>query len=97
MLARGLTQVEGVLAAISPDTSMMEIAYSRLMEEAIHDLDVEEEASHAARKMFRMISNGSEIPSLTSEIMKEYLRGKGRMTLDLKPETLFLEYNDDQS
>ena len=86
MLARGLTQVEGVLAAISPDTSMMEIAYSRLMEEAIHDLDVEEEASHAARKMFRMISNGSEIPSLTSEIMKEYLRGKGRMTLDLKPD-----------
>ena len=86
MLARGLTQVEGVLAAISPDTSMIEIAYSRLMEEALHDLDVHEEASHAARKLTRMISNGSEIPSLTSEIMKEYLRGKGRMTLDLKPD-----------
>ena len=85
MLARGLTQVEGVLAAISPDINMMEIAYNRLSEEAIHDLDLRHEASHITRKMLRMVSNGSEIPSLTSEIMKEYLRGKGRMTLDLEP------------
>ncbi|MQN00961.1 MAG: AarF/ABC1/UbiB kinase family protein [Lachnospiraceae bacterium] len=86
MLARGLTQVEGVLAAISPDINMFEIAYRRLVEESLHDLDLHEEASHYTRKFLRMVSNGSEIPSLTSEIMKEYLRGKGRMTLDLNPD-----------
>lgn len=85
MLARGLTQVEGVLAAISPDLNMMEIAYTRLIEESVHDFDIRQETGHAARKFLRMVSNGSEIPSLTSEIMKEHLRGKGRMTLDLEP------------
>ena len=85
MLARGLTQVEGVLAEISPDISMMEIAYERLLEESIHNIDIRQEIGHAGRKFLRMVSNGSEIPSLTSEIMKEHLRGKGRMTLDLEP------------
>jgi ubiquinone biosynthesis protein len=85
MLARGLTQVEGVLAEISPDISMIEIAYERLLEESIHNIDIRQEIGHAGRKFLRMVSNGSEIPSLTSEIMKEHLRGKGRMTLDLEP------------
>ena len=85
MLARGLTQVEGVLAEICPDISMMEIAYERLLEESIHNIDIRQEIGHAGRKFLRMVSNGSEIPSLTSEIMKEHLRGKGRMTLDLEP------------
>lgn len=85
MLARGLTQVEGVLAEICPDINMMEIAYERLLEESIHNIDIRQETGHAGRKFLRMVSNGSEIPSLTSEIMKEHLRGKGRMTLDLEP------------
>ena len=85
MLARGLTQVEGVLAEICPDINMMEIAYERLLEESIHNIDIRQEIGHAGRKFLRMVSNGSEIPSLTSEIMKEHLRGKGRMTLDLEP------------
>ncbi|MBQ1843661.1 MAG: AarF/ABC1/UbiB kinase family protein [Lachnospiraceae bacterium] len=85
MLARGLTQVEGVLAEICPDINMMEIAYDRLLEKSVHNIDIRQEIGHAGRKFARMISNGSEIPSLTSEIMKEHLRGKGRMTLDLEP------------
>ena len=85
MLARGLTQVEGVLAEICPDINMMEIAYERLLEESIHNIDIRQEIGHTGRKFLRMVSNGSEIPSLTSEIMKEHLRGKGRMTLDLEP------------
>ncbi|MDD6427901.1 MAG: lipopolysaccharide core heptose(II) kinase RfaY [Lachnospiraceae bacterium] len=85
MLARGLTQVEGVLAYISPEVNMMEIAYQRLIEERLKEPDIKGELGHIGRKLWRMSVNGSEIPSLTSEIMKEYLRGKGQMTLDLKP------------
>lgn len=83
MLCRGLTQMQGVLQTISPDVSMIEIATSRITEETLSSLDLRKEMARQGRKLWRAVDKGVEIPSLTTDIMKEYLAGQGRMNMTL--------------
>ncbi|MDD6666389.1 MAG: lipopolysaccharide core heptose(II) kinase RfaY [Lachnospiraceae bacterium] len=85
MLTRGLSHVEGVLAIISPDINMMNIAYTRVSEDYFDKLRAnwKEELSRNSRKLYRAGINSIEIPSLASEIMREYLRGHSRFNLNL--------------
>ncbi|MDD6352485.1 MAG: AarF/UbiB family protein [Lachnospiraceae bacterium] len=85
MLARGLSHVEGVLAVISPDINMMNIAYTRVSEDYLDKIRAnwKEELSRDARKVYRAGVNSVEIPTLMSEIMREYLRGHSRFNLNL--------------
>ena len=84
MLARGLTHMEGVLAEISPEISMMEIAVDRASENWLKSLDWKAELEKNARRLYRSGTKGIELPSLFNDALKEYLKGQGRMNLKLE-------------
>lgn len=96
MLARGLTHVEGVLSVISPDINMMNIAYTRVSEDYFKKIRTnwKEELSRDSRKLYRAGVNSIEIPTLASEIMREYLRGHSRVNLNLDTTDHFVQVVD---
>ncbi len=84
MLARGLTHMEGVLAIIDPDTNMLDIAKTRIQEQAFTDVNLKSELKKSGWKLYQSVRKGVEIPSLATDIMKEYLQGQARMNMELK-------------
>ena len=84
MLARGFAHMEGVLAEISPELNMIEIAQSAVTEDLIREIDWRGELETGVRHLYRSAKKGLDIPALTADIMKEYLAGHGRMTLRLE-------------
>lgn len=83
MLCRGLTQMQGVLSNIAPDTNMFSIASQRISEDYIQNLDWKVETQKNARNAYRIVQKGAEIPSLAVDIMKEYLNGTSEMNISL--------------
>ncbi len=83
MLCRGLAHMQGVLATISPDINMMQIATSRIMDDYIQNLDLKEEAMKYGRALYRAADRGIEIPALTSQAIKEYLAGQSKVNITL--------------
>lgn len=84
MLARGLTDMEGVLYDISPELNMVEIASARIKNDYLKKLDWKEEAKDVSENLYKALKHGVEIPSLATDIMKEYLNGQSRVNLELK-------------
>lgn len=76
MLCRGLAQMEGVLAAISPSINMFEIAYARMQDDWRENLDLKKELETNARHLYRSAKKGAEIPSLTVDLLKDLLQGQ---------------------
>lgn len=91
MLCRGLAHMQGVLATISPEINMFQIASSRITDDFIQTFDFKTEAEKYARVIYRSVDRGLEIPSLTSEVMKEFLAGQGRMNLTINTSKEFNE------
>lgn len=83
MLCRGLAHIQGVLADISPDINMIEIATGRFTEEYLDSLDWRAEFDRQARRMIRSADKSVEIPGLISDALKEYLAGQGQMNMTL--------------
>ncbi len=91
MLARGMSHVEGVLAEISPEINMMEIAATSVADEVMSDLDWKNEISRTARHIYRSAKKGIDIPLLAADIMQEYLEGQARINLKLEVSTEFAQ------
>lgn len=83
MLCRGLAQMEGVLAAISPSINMFEIASARMKDDWLSNLDLKKEAESSSRLLYRSFRKGSEIPSLTTDLLKEILQGQADVNIQL--------------
>lgn len=91
MLCRGLAHVQGVLATISPDINMMQIATSRITDDFVQNLDIRDEFSKYGRALYRAADRGIEIPALANQVMKEYLAGQSKVTINLNPSKEFDE------
>lgn len=83
MLARGLTHMEGVLADISPEINMVEIAGARIKGNMLHSIDWKKEMKQSGKRMYRSLYKSIELPSLLSDVMHGYLKGQTRVNLDL--------------
>ena len=83
MLARGLTHMEGVLADITPDINMVEIAAARIKAGMLRDLDWKKELKRGGKALYRSLHKAVDIPGLLSDILEGYLRGQTRINLDL--------------
>ena len=81
MLCRGLAHVEGVLADISPDINMFQIAATRFTEDFFHDLDWKQELNRNGRLLYRAVKKGAEIPSLTTDTLNEFLHGRAKVNI----------------
>ncbi|WP_242832993.1 MULTISPECIES: ABC1 kinase family protein [unclassified Butyrivibrio] len=91
MLCRGLAHVQGVLATISPDINMMQIATTKIMSDFMENLDLTEEMSKYGRAIYRAADRGIEIPVLLSQVMKEYLAGQSKVNININPSKEFDE------
>ncbi|MDD3340269.1 MAG: AarF/UbiB family protein [Lachnospiraceae bacterium] len=83
MLARGLTHMEGVLADISPDINMVEIAAARLKAEMMQHFDWKKEMKRTGKSLYRSANKAIELPAQLSEFMDGYMKGQTRLNMDL--------------
>lgn len=83
MLARGLTHMEGVLADIAPELSMVEIAARHMAGKLLKERDWKQELKNSGKTMYRSFHKAVHIPSLVSDILQGYLKGQTKVNLDL--------------
>lgn len=83
MLCRGLTHIQGVLAVISPDINMMQIAVNRYTEDFLKNINWKSEFQKQARIVYRSVNKCVEIPGLVTDILKEHLEGQSVVNIDL--------------
>ena len=83
MLCRGLTHIQGVLAVISPDINMMQIAVNRYTEDFLKNINWKSEFQKQARIVYRSVNKGVEVPGLVTDILKEHLEGQSVVNIDL--------------
>ena len=84
MLARGMAHMEGVLAEISPDINMIQIAATSVADTTLRDIDWKGELARTGRHVVRSLRKGIDIPLLAADIMQEYLEGQARVNLKLE-------------
>lgn len=83
MLARGLTHMEGVLADISPEINMAEIASARMTAHLFKDRSWRKELKESGKSLYRSLHKALDLPALVADIMQGYLRGQTKVNLDL--------------
>lgn len=83
LLARGLSHVQGVLATISPEINMLQIASARVTDEFLDNIDIHEELMKYGRALYRAADKSIELPSLTAQALREYLAGQSKVNLTL--------------
>ena len=83
MLARGLTHMEGVLAEITPEINMTEIAAARIKADFIQKLDWKAEFKKGGKALYRSLHRAVDIPSLMAEFLQGSLKGQTRINMDL--------------
>ena len=83
MLARGLTQMEGVLADIAPSINMVEIAAARLKEQMWQDFDWKSELKNTGKTLYKSAHRAITLPQQLAHIIEEYERGQTRINLDM--------------
>lgn len=83
MLARGLTNMEGVLADIAQQINMIEIASRHIAESMWKDLDWKKELKHAGKNLYRSMHKAVEVPGLAADALHGLMKGQTRVNLDL--------------
>ena len=83
MLGRGLNHIQGVLSEISPDINMMEIAATRIRENAMENFDLKEELKKGGKKIYTAAYKSVEIPPLVKSVLEEYLKGQAEISIRL--------------
>ena len=91
MLARAFAHIEGLLASISPDINMIDIAIDRMQEAFIHEFNIKKELGSFARKMYRSTNKGVELPSLMADALRDYLNGEAKTNLTMQISGPFAE------
>ena len=83
MLARGLTHVEGVLADISPEINMVQIAAARIKEEFFGEGNWKKELRANTKNIYRSFKKSIEVPSLAADFLQGCMKGQTKINLDL--------------
>ena len=83
LLARGLTHVEGILATISPDINMVQIASARIKDQFFQEENLKKEAKKTVRSVIRSLRSAIDIPSLAADILQGHMKGQTKVNLEL--------------
>lgn len=83
MLARGITQIEGVLADIAPGINMVGIASARIKQEMLKNFDLKGGLKKAGKTAYKSAHRMVELPERMAQILEEYQRGQTRINLDM--------------
>lgn len=83
MLVRGLTTIEGVMADISPEISLIQVATVRMSERSFSRLDIKKELKENGQELYRALHKSIKIPSYVADLLHSYTNGQTRINLDL--------------
>lgn len=83
LLARGLTHVEGILATISPDINMVQIASARIKSQYFQEENMKKELKGTVKSVIRSFRRSVDIPSLAADILQGHLKGQTKVNLEL--------------
>lgn len=83
MLARGIMTIEGVLAEVSPDVNIVDVASKRLKYETISEFDITKEVTKAVTTMVNSSNKALGIPALLADLMEATIKGHTKVNLDL--------------
>ncbi len=83
LLARGLTHVEGILASISPDINMVQIASARIKDQFFQEENLKKEVKGTIRSIVRSLRRAIDIPSLAADILQGHMKGQTKVNLEL--------------
>ncbi len=84
LLARGLAQLEGVLLALCPEISILDIAANRMREEALTQENIKKKLKKGSEDLLRSSEDLLALPSLMAKILREYGKGQSRFKIDLR-------------
>ncbi|MCC8103676.1 MAG: AarF/ABC1/UbiB kinase family protein [Clostridiales bacterium] len=83
MLVRGLTHMEGVLAELSPDINIVEIARTKIVESFWKPANISKELENSGKNILLSLRKGQDIPASLSDALREFRSGEARMKFDL--------------
>ncbi len=85
MLVRGLATIEGVVADLSPEIQIVNIAAARVRSTYLTPTGIKNEVLKHSAKLVDSVEKAIEIPALISDLLKSYSRNETRIKLDLNP------------
>lgn len=83
MLARGMSHMEGVIADISPEINMVEVATARTAFNLFSEGNWKQELKNSGKSVYRSFHKALDIPALTADILRGFIKGQNRINLDL--------------
>lgn len=83
MLARGLTHMEGVLADISPEINMVQIAVARMKGNLLEKENWKKQLKGTGKKLYRSVLRAIDIPTLAADFLQGCMKGETKINLDL--------------
>lgn len=83
MLARGILTIEGVLASLSPDTNVIQIARQHVLKDLKQNSNIKKELEKSVQSIYVSAEKALDIPGLTTDLLNMTLRGQTRFNLDL--------------
>ncbi len=83
MLVRGLTTIEGVIAEISPEINVVQVATARISGSKWADFDLKKELKENGQELYWALRKGLKIPSYISDLLRSYMNGQTRINMDL--------------
>ena len=91
MLARGIVTIEGVLASLSPETNVVQIASLHVMNELRQEHSLKKDLERGMQSVYVSAGKALDIPGLTTDLLNMTLRGQTRLNLNLAGSTSFID------
>lgn len=83
ILGRGLVTLEGVVSAVSPEISILEIFRNHISGEFLRDLDPVKELKNGLYAVSRSGRRALSLPAQASELLKMGIRGQAKLNVEL--------------
>lgn len=83
LLARGMTTIEGVIADLSLQVNIVEVASGRISASFWENVNWKEELKNEGSQLYRSINRAMDIPVLMADLLQSYRNNETRIKLDL--------------
>ncbi len=83
LLIRGLTHMQGVLADLSPDINMVEIARTKILANLRSTSHIKKEIENSTKSLLLSLRKAQDIPANLSDVLKEIQSGEARVKTEL--------------
>ena len=83
MLARGMTAIEGVIADLSPQVNVVEVASARISSSVWDSMNWKDELKNEGSRLYRSLHKAMDIPVLVADLLQSYRNNETRIKLDL--------------